>query len=1393
MKVRLILDSGSQHSYISSRVKEALHLIPEEECQLAIAAFGSKRSGAQTCGIVRVGMTTHHGPDIELTLLTVPYICEPLSVQPISLCRESFEHLMTLELADNADGSTPMEVDVLIGSDHYWRLMTGDIRRGEVGPVALYSRFGWVLSGPVSIVADQEMSAVNLITTHTMQVDVEPDSLKTLDERLHSFWNLESLGVSGEEDPLLEEFNNKVEFEDGRYEVSLPWRDYHSPLPTNYGLAAKRLGGLYRRLRQDPSVLQEYDRIIRDQLSKGIVQVVEPRDCGGQKLHYLPHHPVVRRDKETTKVRIVYDASARSTGPSLNDCLYPGPKFNQNILDIILRFQTYKVPLTGDIEKAFLMISVAEEDRDALRFLWYDDISVQEPTLVEMRFARVVFGVTCSPFLLNATVRHHLEQSIATHTETVTSILRSIYVDDVIFGAEDEEAAFKLYRESKEILGSGSFNLRKFISSCPSLQARIDEAEGVETPNQTKETEGDLVETFAKTTLGGVPLTKASEQKILGLCWDTLSDCFVFDLSKLAEFAVHLEPTKRNVVSMVGRFYDPIGVLSPIVVSFKVLIQEICESQVDWDQPLEEPQAEKWNSLVAGLKQALPISIPRGYFSSVNGQVESCSLYGFCDASKKAYAAVIYLVVLTPTQAYVQFVVSKTRVAPIQSQTIPRLELLSALLLARLMSTTVDALSPLLRLEPPRYYSDSQVALYWIRGHGKQWRPFVQNRVSEILKQTEKDSWQHCPGERNPADLPSRGLTPLELSASALWRRGPTWILENGGDLPTPDLSDMPDGCVSEVKATSKTASHSLLNPTPIAGVGALMKCEDYSSLARLLRVTTHVVRFARMLIKAIRRDNGTEPDTPDSVEAERLWMIEAQSAVVRDKSFSTWKKQFNLFLDPHGIWRCGGRLAEADVPYSAKHPVLLNRDHPLTTLIAWNAHIRVGHNGARDTLTEIRSRYWILRGRRGVRSIITRCILCRRFEGKAFTAPLPPPLPRFRVQESRPFSHTAVDFAGPIHVKTYGVTQSEKVWICLYTCCATRAVHIDVVPDMSTDTFVRSLKRFSARRGTPLVMVSDNAKTFKAAARVIQDVITHADVKRYCSDLSFEWHFNLEKAPWWGGMFERLIKSTKRCLRKMVGQASFSYDELLTAVVEIEAIINSRPLTHISSEDQEEPLTPSHLLCGYRLLSLPEHLTYCRPLDDEDFEVAPSEATRRVKHLHNALNHWWRRWRQEYLLELRESHRYSRGKEPAPAVEVGDIVLLYDDSLPRSFWKLVRVAELINGRDGKTRGAVVKVPDGNGHTTTLRCPLQSLYPLELKCKEQYEQPGESNESTEEPAVQPSEPNEQTIEPAVGTVVPSDQTTGDRVTRAHRPLRRAAAEARDLVSAQLLDLDVSDG
>ena len=230
--------------------------------------------------------------------------------------------------------------------------------------------------------------------------------LEDLDHTLKAFWDLESLGITPSEPSVYDDFTDTIQFNNGRYEVRLPWRSNQTRLPSNFGLAKQRLEGLLKRLCHNPEVRREYHAVMQEQLQLGIIEKVsdESPQSTSRAVHYLPHHTVIRKDKTTSKLQIVYDASARAGGPSLNDCLFSGPKFNQSILDIILLFRCYQVPLVADVEKAFLMVSVSEQDR----FLWVNDVEKASPVIVPMRFTRVVFGVSASPFLLNATVTHHL-------------------------------------------------------------------------------------------------------------------------------------------------------------------------------------------------------------------------------------------------------------------------------------------------------------------------------------------------------------------------------------------------------------------------------------------------------------------------------------------------------------------------------------------------------------------------------------------------------------------------------------------------------------------------------------------------------------------------------------------------------------------------------------------------------------------------------------------------------------------------------------------------------------------------------------------------------------------------------------------------------------------------
>ena len=543
--VRIVLDCGSQKSYLAKRVSDHLQLPVNDRQKLSIAAFGSNKRSPKWLDIVQVSVHTKDGSNKEIELYVVPHICDPLTRQDVG--QSKFAHLERLDLADVPQDSS-LQVDLLIGSDLYWQFVTGETIRGTEGPVAVKTTLGWVLSGPTP----PTDPTVSLFATHTLHVGNV--SNRELNDTLKLFWDLESMGIQPlSNDPVTDYFTSTVRMVDGRYEVSLPWQESHEPLPDNIALCRRRLQGLLRRLKREPDILREYNAIISEQLNRGIVEVVEDTVDTSERVHYLPHHAVVRRDKATTKVRVVYDASAKSTGPSLNECLHAGPKFNQKILEILLRFRSYTIGLVADIEKAFLMISVSPSDRDSLRFLWTEDPYAEDLKIQKLRFARVVFGVSCSPFLLNATLRHHVEKYRTSHPELVNILTESTYVDDVIFGADTESEAYELYRSSKEVLSHGQFNLRKFVTNTPSLQSSINVQENELSNASPLGTESARAET----------IYPCSQQMVLGVSWDLVDDQLIFSLESFVETASLLIPTKRNIVSLVGQIYDPLGFLSP--------------------------------------------------------------------------------------------------------------------------------------------------------------------------------------------------------------------------------------------------------------------------------------------------------------------------------------------------------------------------------------------------------------------------------------------------------------------------------------------------------------------------------------------------------------------------------------------------------------------------------------------------------------------------------------------------------------------------------------------------------------------------------------------------------------------------------------------------------------
>ena len=546
--------------------------------------------------------------------------------------------------------------------------------------------------------------------------------------------------------------------------------------------------------------------------------------------------------------------------------------------------------------------------------------------------------------------------------------------------------------------------------------------------------------------------------------------------------------------------------------------------------------------------------------------------------------------------------------------------------------------------------------------------------------------------------MPSRGLLLEELVDNNLWFLGPDWLCQPNASI-EPDLSgEMSEECVAELRVRSRktlaskpniglsetvaSESSDVLSDESSTNLHVCMSTvelkkiidiERFSGLDHLLRVTTYVLKFLWSL-------GRYKEDDSLLLCAELLWIRSTQSSLQDHSSYKEWRQQLGLFQDEEGLWRCRGRISNASVSYDSKYPILLPANEHFTILVIRKAHERVLHNGVKETLTEVRSRYWIVRGRSAIKRVIGRCVICRRFEGQHYSAPPPPPLPTFRVTEEPAFTYTGLDYAGPIYIKSDD--NMEKVWICLYTCCVTRCIHLDIVFNLSVESFLRSLTRFTARRGVPLKILSDNGKTFKSAAKILKKIASHGDISRYLLETRTKWLFNVERAPWWGGVFERMVKSVRRCLRKVMGQAKLDYDELHTAAVEIEGIINSRPLSYVTTEDFDEPLTPSHLLVGRRLLSLPSR---SHKESDEEYspQITKSHLSRRYRHLNTTLDRFWQRWRSEYLLELREHHRFNNKGSQGQQIALGDIVVVHTNEKRRGFWNLGKIEELFTGRDG--------------------------------------------------------------------------------------------------------------
>lgn len=1240
VKARALLDTGSQSSFLTDVMREKLGLNKRSSETLNVCGLSNiKTNILGKCTVKINSYSTAYST--QVSCLLVPTITGILPSVEIDF--QDLDIPCGIQLAD-PKFFQPSTIDVLLGADIFWNIIgTNQIKLGPNKPTLQESQLGWLIAGPVGI--SQSKSKVYCYFNHSTNID---NSLK-------KFWEIEELPSDKRTNSLEEQFceidfiENTHRLPDGRFCVRMPLKEPETSLGDSYYLAKKRFLNLELKLNKNPKLKESYTKFIDEYKELGHLSEIDRPKFG----NYLPHHCVIREKSETTKLRVVFDASAKtSSGKSLNDIQAVGPVVQSDLFSILLRFRGHKFVLLGDIEKMYRQTALHTSQRHLQLILWRDSSSTEpdnKSNLKVLQLNTITYGLASAPFL---STRCLLQLAKECKDETIANIIKSdFYIDDLNTGAESESELKRIYIHVKKILDSACFPLRKIRTNC--LQA------------------------FAGDDSMFDPVDLTKESSVLGLNYSPNLD--------IIEFPSKVEPppkiiTKRVVIATICKIFDPLGLICACIINTKIFLQQLWVIKLNWEDAIPQNLLNTWLKFMSNLHFLSNIKISRNVICDSPISIE---LHCFVDASQKAYASCVYLRSINDkNEVMVRLLCAKARVAPLKPITIPKLELLGALLGARLCDKVLQSLR--FNISCKTIWTDSTVVLGWLKTDVRNLKTFVCNRVNEINELTTGFEHRHVPTNMNPADLASRGVEPQDLPSSSLWWEGPSFLKKGRLEWPQNSLvaQKLPELKVhSLLSAANNTADNSLF-----------INFNKYSNFNKLSRIFAYVLRFINNCNKNKQRYSG--PINSDEINNSVMLLIkfsQLQSfsfeiGLLKQRKTLPHKNkllQLTPIIDSNDILRVGGRLENSNYNFDKKHPIILNSKHHLTKLIMINEHIRLFHAGQQLLLASVRDKYWPIGGRCLARQVVRQCIICVRLRANT-VQPIMGHLPEARTNACFPFHSCGVDFAGPFMIsnrKGRG-NRISKCYLCLFVCLSTKAIHLELVSELSTQAFILCLRRFISRRGKCHEIFCDNGRNFVGANNELGKLLrsSRQSVGDYATSEGIKFVFSPAYSPHFGGIFEAGIKSAKFHLKRVAGKAALTFEELATLFTQIEAILNSRPLTPLSSNCTDpSPLTPGHFLIGRPLTSIP---------------TKPVTATRPNRHelIEKIRQHFWERWRQEYISELQQRTKWRIEQQ---GLTCGDVVVLKEDNLPPLQWRLGRVCRLYPGSDGVSRVADVTTSRG--------------------------------------------------------------------------------------------------
>lgn len=1321
---RALCDNGAQLNLITSDCVARMKLQISMCSKIGISGYGNHEGGSSRQVVIADLCRRSGAPVLKQTIFViVPEIVMDLPQEEL---HESFDSTIAEEFLADPLYHTPGPIDALLGAGVYSQIVHGGITRGQHGLYAILTELGWVISGN------------NLFHSDTVCYVMGAMDDKELNAALKRLWEENEIEGKIDHTPIerwCEENFETTHYrdEDGRYVVTIPIREGgEATLGESREMALKRLKSLERKFERDPEFKAKYVDFMREYQDLGHMQLAEEPVEKGDPSYYIPHHAVA----EKTKFRVVYDASnPTSTGVSLNDIQLPGPKLQNNLFDVMIAFRIGEIAMTADISKMYRQIRINPKQLDLQRIVWRE--SIDEP-IRDYQLTVVTYGMTSSGYnaikaMNQCALDHEREFPLG-----ADSIRNRFYVDDMLESRDTIAEMVERKSEIEAVLSKGGFSLAKWMSNAKELMGDGAQAEKCLDKDLTSVLGLNWIPKSDKITFKlrmkdcDSEITKRLIASLTGQFYDPLglASPVTNEAKKFMQNAWRIglswdEPIPPDMKRAWIAFYQGLEKLAEIKIprwlgmsrAAQTQMHVFCDASnaaygaVIYTRTVQESGPIITNLVTSkGKLTALKaISTPRLELNAARMgaeladkvakilQREKSQIYYWTDSE-------IVLCWLTKFPADLQTYVGN------------RVNIIQELSDVKAWAHVRSADNPADRVSRGMSAEKLITCDLWWKGPGflakteDLWPKWVKGSLAKDEQEIADSEQRKKPAMMQPV-------------VSLLTSRG-----QSGQDDDEMDVLSSRRKLAKTLRITAYVQRYVRILQAKVSNKKEANSCAMINVIRKRraakwphkgspeptrkkFKVKTAAETEEELRLKTL--ISMIKPVTPQELSEALLYWIKFTQSEAFSEEIKALSKgdavhkgsklaRFVPFIDDIGIIRMRGRLEHATMTYDEKHPILLPGNAVLSRRLIEEAHRETLHGQAQACLQYLREKYWITDARSIVRNWIRHCPRCIRFNQRMATQ-LMADLPAGRVTISRPFNHCGVDYAGPFKLSAYrgrGTKVELSAYVAIFVCFASKAVHLELVGDLSAKAFLAAFDRFTARRPHVEFMYSDNGTNFVAANKELRHAIDtwkSNEIIEQVSAKGITWRFNTPLASHQGGLWERAVQSMKYHMRRIIQCQTLTFEEMYTVLVRIEAALNSRPLTTLSDDPTDSTaLTPGHFLTGGQII---------RPLGPKVADI-PLNRLSSWEQMHKIEQEFWNRWSVDYLHQLQQRNKWQR---PSENIEVGELVYIRSDNTPPGQWARGRIIDTYPGRDQLVRSVRVRTENGEYDR-----PIHKLCPIPL-------------------------------------------------------------------------------